>query len=150
MKKCSTLGKCKKVLSFKQCNFFNGVGFFKIRSLRFPLMKVLKFSIRLHWWPFPKKHDALSTHVFTKSRREWIGTILNFPEESHFFKWFNYADSRAITIRHIGLKKKKTSFLFQNWKFCWIYRSTKCFEFGSKWQYIITKLFKSVSGFVLS
>ena len=41
------------------------------------LIKTFKFSIRLHWWSFPKMHDALSTHVFTKSRS---ATILLFVE----------------------------------------------------------------------
>ena len=103
-------------------------------SLRFTFMKALKSSIRLHWWPFPKMHDALSTHVFTKSRRKWNGTILLFVEESYFFKWFNYADSGAIIIRYISLQQqqKKRNFFSQKWKFCWIYGSTKFFELWIK------------------
>ena len=108
----------RKFSLFKKCNFFNGEWFFKIMSLRFTLMKALKSSIRLHWWPFPKMHDALSTHVFTKSGREWNGTILLFVEESHFFKWFNYADSTAIIIRYISLQQQqqKTKFFLSKVK----------------------------------
>ena len=142
----------RKFSLFKQCNFFNGEGFFKIMSLRFTLMKALKSSIRLHWWPFPKMHDALSTHVFTKSRKEWNGSILLFVEESHFFKWFNYADSRAIIIRYISLQQQQKNEIFslKSENFAEFIVQQNFLNCGSKRQYAITKLFKSVSGFVLS
>ena len=82
-------------------------------SLRFTLMKALKSSIRLHWWPFPKMHDALSTHVFTKSRREWNGTILLFVEESHFFKMIQLRRFTSYNHKVIILtcmNKKETRF----------------------------------------
>ena len=97
-------------------------------------------------------HDALSTHVFTKSRREWNGTILLFVEESHFFKWFNYADSGAIIIRYISLQQQQKNEIFslKSENFAEFIVQQTILNCGSKWKYAITKLFKSVSGFVLS
>ena len=98
-------------------------------------------------------HDALSTHVFTKSRREWNGTILLFVEESHFLKWFNYVDSGAIIVRYISLQKqqqKNEIFSLKSENFAEFIVQQNFLNCGSKWQYPITKLFKSVSDFVLS
>ena len=90
-------------------------------------------------------------HMFLPSHEESDNFALR--RRKSFFKWFNYADSGAIIIRYISLQqqqKKKRNFFSQKWKFCWIYSSTKFLNCGSKRQYAITKLFKSVSGFVLS
>ena len=45
-------------------------------------MKALKSSISLHWWPFPKMHDALSTHVYVEEML-LSKTEKRYPKVSH-------------------------------------------------------------------
>ena len=68
-----------------------------------------------------------------------------------FFKWFNYADSGAIIIRYISLQQQQNElFSLKRENFAEFIVQQKLLNCGSKWQYAITKLFKLVSGFVLS
>ena len=61
---------------------------------------------------------------------------------------FNYADSEAIFIRYISLQQQKQFFSLKSENFAEFTVQQKIFNNGSKWQYAITKLFKSVSSFV--
>ena len=63
-----------------------------------------------------------------------------------------HAGSGAMIMSYIGLwqqQQKKRIFALKSENFAEFIVQQKILNNGSKWQYAITKLFKSVSGFVL-
>ena len=144
------LDRCKELLSFQTIKLFQfGEGFFKL-CLCISLMKTFKSSIRLQWWQFPKMYDALSTHVcFYQVTKGVKCDNFAFRKRKSFFKWFNYADSGAKIISYISLQQRKRIFSLKSENVAKVIVQQKILNNGSKWQYAITKLFKSVSGFIL-
>ena len=88
---------------------------------------------------FLPSHGGLKCDNFALRRRK------------SFFKWFNYAHSGAITMSYVSLQQqKKRIFSLKSENFAEFGVQRKILNDGSKWQYETTKIFKSVSGFVLS
>ena len=107
MKNALLQENARKFSLFKQCNFFNGEGFFKIMSLRFTLMKALKSSIRLHWCQhmFLPSHEESEMGQFCSSQKKVIFLMIPLRR----FRSYNH----KVIILACNNKKETRFFLSQ-------------------------------------